>query len=193
MKSELILEKLATLDPDNKDHWNADGQPRLGAIGEGVKREEVLAAAPLFSRQNPELPHQEKAPDLTEEEVKEVLEGKAEELQSRRELADAALARSAKLVQEADTLRKQANAEIKAIHEELKALDPRTDAEINQDLLKSSFMERLQRAGAQAQARALLDQAGLSAHARALTSSPVDRAIADRVVAERRKKTQARR
>jgi hypothetical protein len=187
MKSELILEKLSTFDPSNKDFWNQDGQPRLSAIGEGVKREDVLAVAPLFSRENPELPHVEKEPELTDEEVSEVLQDKSSELETKKAQAEEVLAKAHVMYLESLQMKKEANAALEEIRDELKVLDPRTDAEINRDLLKASFAERLRRHGAQAQAKALLTQAGLGNEARGLTVSPVDRAIAERVIAERRR------
>jgi hypothetical protein len=188
MKSELILEKLATFDPSNKEFWNQDGQPRLSAIGEGVKREDVLAVAPLFSRENPVLAQTEKEPELTDEEVVQVIQDKATELESRKQEASAALVRANAMRIESEELRKQANQVLESIKDEQKALDPRTEAEINKDLLKASFAERLRRHGAQSQAKSLLEQAGLGHEARAFTVSPIDRAIAERVVHERRKR-----
>jgi|SRR5687768_377573 len=56
--SDEIRAALATLDPKNENHWTEGGQPRLDALGLTPlpKRQEVTAAAPLFSRSNPELP-----------------------------------------------------------------------------------------------------------------------------------------
>lgn len=50
-----IREALSTLDTKNDDHWTEDGLPRIDAIGlDGVTRSEVSAAAPAFTRSNPE-------------------------------------------------------------------------------------------------------------------------------------------
>ena len=92
------------------------------------------------------------------------------------------------MLAEATRLKKEADSKLEALREEEKALDPRTDAEINRDLLKASFAERMRAAGAQRDARKLLEQAGLINEVKALTASPVDRAIAARIVAERQKK-----
>lgn len=54
--SKAILEALLRLDPTNDEHWTADGAPRLEAMKlEGVKRTDIIKAAPQFSRSNPKL------------------------------------------------------------------------------------------------------------------------------------------
>ena len=54
-----IAEALAKLDPDDDQHWTTDGAPRIDAVGEilgaKVTRDQVVAAAPRFSRTNPDL------------------------------------------------------------------------------------------------------------------------------------------
>ncbi|HWV46417.1 MAG TPA: hypothetical protein VN039_10445 [Nitrospira sp.] len=51
---EKIREALTKLDPFNDAHWTTDGQPRLDTLkffaGEDVNREQVLSAAPEFTR-----------------------------------------------------------------------------------------------------------------------------------------------
>lgn len=55
-----IVEALRQLDEMNDDHWTADGAPAVDAVrsllGRPASRQEITAAAPLFSRQNLELP-----------------------------------------------------------------------------------------------------------------------------------------
>lgn len=52
--SETIIRALKTLDTANDEHWTTEGAPRLEALQlAGVKRAEVTAAAPHFSRTNP--------------------------------------------------------------------------------------------------------------------------------------------
>lgn len=52
--SEKIIEALKGLDPENNEHWTADGAPKLSALKiEGVTRAEVVKAAPHFNRLNP--------------------------------------------------------------------------------------------------------------------------------------------
>ena len=47
---------LTGLDPRNAEHWTAEGLPSLKALGiEGIKRADVTAAAPHFTRDNPVL------------------------------------------------------------------------------------------------------------------------------------------
>lgn len=54
-KTAAIIKALGQLDPANSDHWTNDGLPRLDAIKgvSGLKREDVTAAAPLFTKDNP--------------------------------------------------------------------------------------------------------------------------------------------
>lgn len=53
--NEEILEAVRGLDPNNDEHWTADGQPRLDAVenllGGDVSRKAVTNAAPDFTRQ----------------------------------------------------------------------------------------------------------------------------------------------
>lgn len=55
-----IVEALRQLDEMNDDHWTSDGAPAVDAVrsilGRPASRQEITAAAPLFSRQNLELP-----------------------------------------------------------------------------------------------------------------------------------------
>lgn len=54
-----IFKALEGLDPDNDDHWTADGAPRLDVLEPtlpGVTRQHLLRAAPLFNRKHTELP-----------------------------------------------------------------------------------------------------------------------------------------
>lgn len=54
-KNAAIVKALQQLDPKNDDHWTNDGLPRLDAIKgvSGLKREDVTAAAPHFTKDNP--------------------------------------------------------------------------------------------------------------------------------------------
>jgi len=53
MKEE-ILAALGKLDPQNDDHWTGDGLPRIDKLGiQGLKRADITAAAPQFTRDNP--------------------------------------------------------------------------------------------------------------------------------------------
>lgn len=56
--SAKLLEALSKLDIENDNHWTADGNPRLDTIkflagDQTITREQVVAAAPAFSRANP--------------------------------------------------------------------------------------------------------------------------------------------
>lgn len=62
-----ISEALATLDPQDSEHWTEDGAPLLEVIGKLVEapitREAVLEIAPLFTRLNPQLEEEVPPPD----------------------------------------------------------------------------------------------------------------------------------
>lgn len=54
--SEAIKAALMKLDPKDNTQWTADGAPKLEALKlEGVKRAEVVKAAPHFTRDHPSL------------------------------------------------------------------------------------------------------------------------------------------
>lgn len=186
MKTEQILNALSKLDPENKDHWTQNGQPLLSVVGEGVSRQDIMAVAPKFSRENPVLPQPEA--ELTDTEVKATIEERMLEIELQREEAARELAEANEIRAKAEKKAKEVAARLEALREEQKSLDPRTDAEINRDLLRASFAERMRTAGQQQQARQLLEQAGLVSELKALTASPVDRAIAERIIRERRNK-----
>lgn len=183
MKSEQILNSLSKLDPANKEHWNQDGQPRLGAVGEGVTRQQILEAAPLFSRSNPVLPDQ-----LSAEEVKQTLEEELMEIELAKEEAEKALKAANKAKKDAEQIALAAEAKLEALRSKEKNRDTRSDTEINMDYLRGCLRERMEKAGAQAQARILLEQAGLGSQVKSLTASPIDRAIAERIIRERKQR-----
>ncbi len=183
MKPEQILEVLSTLDPANKDHWTQDGQPRLGAVGD-VTRQEILEVAPLFSRSNAVI---EQEPEMTDEEVKLTLEEELLSVQARMEAAKAAIleAEAAKIA--AEKKLEEAKQGLDQIRIDELAKDTRTDTQINMDYLKSEFNQRLARANQRSHIVRLLEQSDLtSTDIRILTASPADRAIAERVVKERK-------
>lgn len=185
MKPQDILDSLSLLDPEDKDHWTADGQPRLDAIGDGVTRSQVQAIAPLFNRSNASLPEQE--PELTDEEVKQTLEEEVLSVQARMEAAKAAIEAAAQAKILADKQLVDAKKALDQIRDDELAKDTRTDTEINMDYLKSEFNQRLLRHQNRKQIVELLQQSDLSTKdIKILTASPVDRAIAQRIIKERR-------
>lgn len=53
---EKIKAGLLTLKPENADQWTADGLPKVDALGiPGLKRADITAVAPQFTRENPTL------------------------------------------------------------------------------------------------------------------------------------------
>ena len=55
-----LIEALQALDPDDDDHWTAEGRPAMAALidlaGREVTRREVDAIAPDFTREHRALP-----------------------------------------------------------------------------------------------------------------------------------------
>lgn len=57
--NEQLIKALAELDPANDEHWTRDGLPRVDAVAAlsgltGLKRGDLEAAAPGFSRESPQ-------------------------------------------------------------------------------------------------------------------------------------------
>lgn len=79
-----LIEALKLLDVNEKSHWTADGLPRVDVVAEltgikDLKRADITAAAPTFTRENPasEEPAEEEVE--TKEETSEEQEPSAEE------------------------------------------------------------------------------------------------------------------
>lgn len=183
MKQEQILESLSHLDPQNKDHWTQNGQPLLSAVGEGVTRSQILEVAPLFSRENPELPGVEELPqEPTYEDSIVDFKAQLAEANIRLELA----------------LKAQAEAitEVKACHDALEAIrdaqrnsDARSDTEINQDLIYADLNRRLAKAEDHKKIRQFMEMTGVSpTDVNLLTMGPADRAIARRNIEARKQR-----
>lgn len=78
-----LIEALMDLDPENPNHWTADGLPKVDALrfstgNPGLTREDITNAAPLFTRDNrvveePEAPEPVRSadPELKEAIIKE--------------------------------------------------------------------------------------------------------------------------
>lgn len=81
-----IREALAALDPANHSDWTDDGMPALDAVstllGENVKRADVTAAAPGFTREHREFEPSQKA-DAPETQSVDAAEVRAQEAQKR--------------------------------------------------------------------------------------------------------------
>lgn len=81
--SEAIKEALLALDPANDDQWTVDGAPKLDALNlKDVKRQDVVKAAPHFTRTNPRFD--------TPAEAKAKEEAKVQELKKLNEVEAAA-------------------------------------------------------------------------------------------------------
>lgn len=72
-----IREALATLDTLDDEVWTADGSPKIDAVkellGRPVTRQEIIEAAPKFTRQNPDL-GDDQAEDQDQSTVQETVE-----------------------------------------------------------------------------------------------------------------------
>lgn len=181
MKSKEIIETLSTLDPKDKDHWTADGQPRLDAVGEGVTRAQIQAAAPQFNRANVVLP-EPPAPEPTVEE-------KQAALHAEKTVADAALSAAIKASEDALKEVTKAQALVHALEKKMRNADTRTDTEINQAFLQADFDHRLKKAEQREQASALLAAAGVSGRDISMYKlGPADRAIAEANVRARKER-----
>lgn len=67
-----IIEALQKLDPNNDNHWTADGLPRIDTIkfmasNQSITREDITAAAPNFKRTNADFTGGTTAPTNTEQ------------------------------------------------------------------------------------------------------------------------------
>jgi hypothetical protein len=186
MKQEQILESLSKLNPADDSHWTQDGSPRLGAVGEGVTRQDILAVAPLFNRKNPVL---ETEDSISEQEIEDEIVRDAIEFEARKKAANDAINSARKAAEDAAKALEKARYEAAVVAAEEKARDTRTDTEINMDLLKSEFQQRLKRAEQRSHIVKLLEQADISTKDLSfITSSPIDRAIAERNIKARRER-----
>lgn len=187
MKSEQILEALSKLDPENNDHWTQDGSPRLGAVGDGVSRADILAAAPLFNRKNTET-----AAERLEEVVTEKLD-KADSIKEQKAVAESKIRAAIAAMQAAKADLDAANAELNEAAEAEKQLDTRSDTELNQAFLQKDFELRLEKAAQRKQAMKLLEMAGVDGKDVKLYGLGVaDRAIAEANIRKRKEAAKAR-
>lgn len=188
MNQTQLLDKLATLDPDNKDHWNQDDQPRLGALGEGVKREDVLAVAPLFSRKNPVLPLEDAPEEVTEEEIKDEAQRLREEFQAKAQAANDRVKSALVAKQQAEEELEAARTHQQNVAAEEAALDTRTDTQINMDYLASEVRQRMERVLRVTKIGELLAKENLlSSNVHVDSLSPLDRAIAEENIRARKR------
>lgn len=77
-----IVDALATLDPQNDDHWTSDGLPRMDVLealcGHTLTRADVTAAAKGFSRRNPTLAVETPVEESIDDKPEDGAEDKAE-------------------------------------------------------------------------------------------------------------------
>lgn len=160
-----IIEALKTLDTAEDKQWTSDGAPRLDVLQKkfaGITRQMITSAAPLFSRTNPALPDLEamraEAEKAAVEADNAAIEAKQAEVKARR--AAAVVANIETPIQDRHTL--------------ARANKTWYEAQIENDRLRATRQDALDN---------LLGAAGGSDQ---IGQHPVERAIADKVVRERR-------
>jgi hypothetical protein len=183
MKQDKILESLSKLDPENNDHWTQNGQPLLSAVGEGVTRSQIIEVAPLFSRENPELPSVEEVPP------EPTYQDLVAEFQAKLAEAQAALELSLKMQSEADEEVKRCHQVLEDLRDAQRNSDKRSDTEINQDLIYADLNRRLAKAQDHARIRQFMDAHGVNpTDVNLLSMGPADRAIARRNIESRKQR-----
>lgn len=186
LNSNQLLEKLAELDPENDEHWTADGQVLLAAIGEGVTRPDLMAIAPKFNRKNPVLPD---ATDVPQIEAEPTFEEKMELIRMELQDAQAVVEAATKVKEEADKSLAEANRKLEVLRDEQRNLDKRSDAEINQELIYRDLEIRLQKAGQHSELLGLMKQAGIRFNGISMDNrSAADQAIAAKNIRERKER-----
>jgi hypothetical protein len=90
-KAQIIREALEKLDPENNEQWTNDNLPQIGVVQEltglkGLKRGEITAAAPLFTRESLDLGthpvEKDEDPEVvTEEEDEDEIEEDEDEIE----------------------------------------------------------------------------------------------------------------
>lgn len=165
MHVQTIFKALATLNPDDDDHWTSDHAPRLDVLEPllpGVTRDHIRKAAPLFNRQNTELP------DLEAERAA------AEEAMRVAEDAQRAAVAAKKTADEARAAVVQHSGEIK---------DKHTLTRQTRGWIKSQLEADASRAAHQK----VIDEAVKKAGGMAMVGAhPVERNMATRIRAQRR-------
>ena len=186
LNSNQLLEKLAELDPENDEHWTADGQVLLAAIGEGVTRPDLMAIAPKFNRKNPVLPDVTDVPQI---EAEPTFEEKMELIRMELQDAQAVVEAATKVKKEADKSLAEANRKLEVLRDEQRNLDKRSDAEINQELIYRDLEIRLQKAGQHSELIGLMKQAGIRFNGISMDNrSAADQAIAAKNIRERKER-----
>ncbi len=186
LNSNQLLEKLADLDPENDEHWTADGQVLLAAIGDGVTRPDLMAIAPKFNRKNPVLPEASEVPQI---EAEPTFEEKMELIRMELQDAQAVVEAATKVKEEADKSLAEANRKLEVLRDEQRNLDKRSDAEINQELIYRDLEIRLQKAGQHSELLGLMKQAGIRFNGISMDNrSAADQAIAAKNIRERKER-----
>lgn len=165
MNKANIIEALKQFDTANDAHWTNEGLIRLDVVQQkfpGLTRQMVTAVAPLFTRKNPKLP------DL--DAIREAAEKAALD-------ADEA----ARVAEEKAVTAKRTATQVAKLEEPIR--DAHTLTRANKGWLASQLEEDVKRAERQKALDVILSGAGgmqnVGAH-------PVERAIAQRVVAARK-------
>jgi hypothetical protein len=131
---EEIKQALLALDPNNDEHWTGDGSPRIDALQiSGIKRADITAVAPHFTRENPTLdldPDLEKQDDVVEEpeevsdpeEQDDVVE-EVSDLEARHKIAVKELAAAEKAAEDAQKVLLQKQKQLDEVQDEMRDLN----------------------------------------------------------------------
>lgn len=160
-----IINVLKQLDTSDDSQWTSDGAPRLDVLVKkfpGITRQLITASAPLFSRSNPALP------DL------EAMRAEAEKAQVDAENAAVEAKQAEVKARRAAAVVANVETPINDRHQLARANTNWYKAQIENDRLRSTRQDALDN---------LLSAAGGSDQ---VGQHPVERAIADKVVRERR-------
>lgn len=186
LNSNQLLEKLADLDPENDEHWTADGQVLLASIGEGVTRPDLMAIAPKFNRKNPVLPDASEVPQI---EAEPTFEEKMELIRMEIQDAQSVVEAASKVKAQADKDLTEANRRLEVLRDEQRNLDKRSDAEINKELIYRDLEIRLQKAGQHSELLGLMQQAGIRFNGISMDNrSEADQAIAAKNIRARKER-----
>lgn len=122
-----ISEALAELDGMDDDQWTADGAPKIdavsGLVGDKVSRQDIIDAAPEFSRENMVLPQDEKNSLKTVSSEEPVASDKDILLKERAEL-EASVSEMKDNLKQAKIQMDKWNARLGKIYDELIIIDP---------------------------------------------------------------------
>lgn len=138
MHVKQIIDALGTLDVEEDDHWTEDGAPRLDVLNDllpAVTRQQIVKAAPRFTRKNPILPDLEAEKAEADEAlaVEQDLKFKVKQAEVTARKAEQKVAGHNALIRDQHTLTRQNKAWIESQNAEILSRHKR-QAEIDKQL-----------------------------------------------------------